>query len=234
MKEERAIDTLRKLKKILDKNNINYWLDEGTLLGAVREKKLIEWDHDIDLSIWYTDLEKITPLFDEISKIGVEVCFFRGKKHIDLVDKGYKIDINLYHLKDNKATRTWYAHNNLGRILDYFIWILYVKNAELITSEIPLIFTKIFVKLSNKLPAFINKKIIDILFSLYKKRGSESIIMAVPSSFFMDLLPLEFYKMTFNVPKKTEKYLEYRYGKNWRIPKKDYNYTIDDQSIVNK
>ena len=41
MKEERALETLRKIKKILDKNNINYWLDEGTLLGAVREKKLM-------------------------------------------------------------------------------------------------------------------------------------------------------------------------------------------------
>ncbi|KYK22471.1 hypothetical protein AYK24_02020 [Thermoplasmatales archaeon SG8-52-4] len=234
MKEERAVETLRKLKKILDKKNINYWLDEGTLLGAVREKKLIEWDHDIDLSIWYTDLDKIIPLFNEINKIGVEVCFFRGKKHIDLVDKGYKIDINLYHLKDNKATRTWYAHNKLGQILDYFIWILHVKNAEVITSKVPIFITKIFVKLSNKLPDLINKKIIDLLFGIYEKKGSKSIIMAVPSNFFKDLAPLEFYKMTFNVPKKTEKYLECRYGKNWRIPIKEYNYTTDDQSIVNK
>lgn len=38
--EEKSIETLRKIKKIFDKHNIDYWLDEGTLLGAVREKKL--------------------------------------------------------------------------------------------------------------------------------------------------------------------------------------------------
>ena len=37
--EEKSIETLGKIKKIFDKHNIEYWLDEGTLLGAVREKK---------------------------------------------------------------------------------------------------------------------------------------------------------------------------------------------------
>ena len=90
MKEEqKAVETLKKIKTILDKNNINYWLDEGTLLGAVREKKLIEWDHDIDLSIWYTDLEKIRPLFNEINNTGVQAWFLEGQKHLNLVGKGY-------------------------------------------------------------------------------------------------------------------------------------------------
>lgn len=233
-KEKKAVETLRKIKKILDKHNINYWLDEGTLLGAVREKKLIEWDYDIDLSIWYEDLEKIIPLFDEISKAGVEICFFEWKKHIDLVDKGYKIDINLYHLEDQKATRMWYAHNKLGQILDYFIWVLHIKNAEVKISKIPLFITKILVKLSNNLPNSINKKFIEILFKIYENKGCEHVKMAVPSHFFTDLSTLEFYDMTFKVPKKTEEYLEYRYGKNWRIPKKDYVYTTDDHSIVKK
>jgi phosphorylcholine metabolism protein LicD len=234
MKEERAVETLRKIKKILDKNNINYWLDEGSLLGAVREKKLIEWDHDIDLSIWYTDLEKIRPLFNEINNTGVQAWFLEGQKHLNLVGKGYKIDINLYHLKDHQAMRIWYTHDNLGRILDYFIWTLNIKNAELINSKMPLLITKSLITLSNKLPNSMKMKINQNLLKIYKNKFCKHIKMAVPSHFFTDLSTLEFYGMNFRVPKKTEEYLEYRYGKNWRIPKKDYVFHRDDNSIVKR
>ena len=230
--EEKAVETLRKIKKILDEHEIEYWLDEGTLLGAVREKKLIEWDHDIDLSIWYNNLSKITPLFDEINKTGVEVCFFEEQKHIDLVGQGFKIDINLYHLKENEATRMWYEQNKLGYLLDYLIWILHIKNAEVKDSKIPLSITKLLIKLSNVLPSSMNNNVSKILFKIYEKKGSKPIRMAVPSEFFTDLKNLKFYGMTFKVPKKTEEYLEYRYGKDWRIPKRDYVYTTDDHSIV--
>ena len=36
---------------ILEKNNIPYWLDEGTLLGIVRDGDLLPWDHDADFGI---------------------------------------------------------------------------------------------------------------------------------------------------------------------------------------
>ena len=230
--EEKAIETLRKIKKILDKHNIEYWLDEGALLGTVRDKKLIEWDNDIDLSVWYTTLPKIAPLFNEIRNAGCEVCFFEDKKHIKLIDKGYEIDINLYHLKNNKATRTWYEHNKLGRVLDYIMWTIYIRNAGSRKSNAPLFLTKILVSISNVLSDRSNKKILGLIFKLYKKKGCRLVQMSVPSHFFTDLSTLDFYGMKIKVPKKTEEYLELRYGKNWRIPKRDYIYTKDDCSIV--
>ena len=39
---------------ILEKNNIPYWLCQGTLLGIIRDNKLIDWDHDIDIAVWYS------------------------------------------------------------------------------------------------------------------------------------------------------------------------------------
>jgi len=234
MREERAVEALRKIKKILDKHNINYWLDEGTVLGAVREKKLIEWDHDIDLATWFTDLNKIKPLFDELNTTDVQVCFFEEKKHIDLVGDGFKIDINLYHLIDNKATRMWYEQNKIGDFLDYFIWIIQIKSAEVKTSKIPLFITKTFVKISNNLSKSMKNTISKTLFKIYEKIGAKLVPMGVPSYFFTDFTNIEFYGMIFKVPKKTEEYLVYRYGKDWRIPKRDYIYTRDDHSIIKK
>ena len=36
---------------ILNKNKISYWVCHGTLLGIIRDKKLISWDPDIDIAV---------------------------------------------------------------------------------------------------------------------------------------------------------------------------------------
>ena len=52
---ERNIVAARKMlisvAELLDKNSILYHLEGGTLLGIVRDKDLLPWDNDIDISI---------------------------------------------------------------------------------------------------------------------------------------------------------------------------------------
>lgn len=40
--------------------------------------------------------------------------------------------------------------------------------------------------------------------------------------------------MEFKVPAETEEYLVYRYGKNWKIPNRDYVHYKDDGAIVKR
>ena len=46
--EEKIDINFRETINILKENSVAYWLCQGTLLGVIRDKKLIPWDHDID------------------------------------------------------------------------------------------------------------------------------------------------------------------------------------------
>ena len=59
MDEKKAIEALRQVKEVLDNYDVEYWLDYGTLLGAVRDGKIIPWDNDIDLGMWKKNKEKL-------------------------------------------------------------------------------------------------------------------------------------------------------------------------------
>jgi phosphorylcholine metabolism protein LicD len=59
------ITMMQKIDKILTDHNIKYFVEGGSLLGAVRHNGLIPWDDDIDLGIFDKDFEKIIPLFEK-------------------------------------------------------------------------------------------------------------------------------------------------------------------------
>lgn len=54
----RSLEIMVEIDRICRRHGIDYWLNFGSLLGAVRHQGFIPWDDDIDVSIAYKDLDR--------------------------------------------------------------------------------------------------------------------------------------------------------------------------------
>jgi len=75
---------------ILDKHQIRYWLDFGTLLGVMREGRLLPWDNDLDISIFADDRERLLEkALPEIQAIAHRIYASRLKNSVGPLPKGF-------------------------------------------------------------------------------------------------------------------------------------------------
>ncbi|MFY9589443.1 LicD family protein [Rickettsia endosymbiont of Halotydeus destructor] len=88
--------------EILVKHHINYWVEGGTLLGAVRHKGIIPFDDDLDIGIIHEEEIKLQKIFPEFTKLGYEI----RHDQIYTICKKVCLDIFIFHQEDNKFIYT--------------------------------------------------------------------------------------------------------------------------------
>lgn len=238
MKEDIAIEALKQVKEVFDEHDIEYWLDTGILLGAVRDRKIIPWDGDVDFGVWYSQISKLQAVPQELCDKGFEVHFLERQNCIKILKKDHPIDatfdVTLYRLNNGKAMHTWFVLNKtlMSQALGYLDRVLLPPESryELEYSCMPAFVTKSLYKISDALPTSARTQLVKTVRAMHEKTHS-AVRAVIPSHYFTNLSTIRFYGMEFKVPAKTEEYLAYRYGEDWRVPKKDYTWYKEDGAI---
>ena len=101
------LEILEEIARVCDEYNIKYFLDYGTLLGAVRHKGFIPWDDDLDIGMLRDDYEKFCKVapkslnekycfqtWDTEKGYGVPFGKVRKKGTLYLEGKGKKLNEN--------------------------------------------------------------------------------------------------------------------------------------------
>ncbi len=65
---QKQMEVLDYVAAFCDENGIRYWIEGGTLLGAIRHKGYIPWDDDIDIAMLREDHTRFRKEFPEKSR----------------------------------------------------------------------------------------------------------------------------------------------------------------------
>lgn len=204
---------LEEVTEILNKHEVIYWIDSGTLLGIVRDGKLLSGDMDIDISIPYTEKEKVLSLLPEFESIGYfikESWIYNSTDYIlKLKSEGKErvIDFQIYY--ENKEQNIWYSPQFVNK------------------------------KSSNILSKVIRKIIHDYIIGRSKKKNTGKYPFAYNHITWVESkviigAPKYLENTEIKAPENIIGLLELHFGSSWRIPNRNWNFISDDGAFVRK
>ena len=222
--------------KEINKTNINYWLDAGTLLKAHKSNfKITSILHssDLDLGFYYKDHKEIIKFCKKIEQKGFKVKLQTDYPYFEDIIKIYLplknlnkfSHIDLYIYKLSKQKKEYYRRcinkpfkkSTMSRFLNFLIFFISSNNNKnkIIKKIRDYFFTQ---KLKNLFCDF-------IFFKFYFKNAT-TVWTVVPQKFFSKIrnktIKFSGKKITVKIPKNYADYLSYRYGSLWKKNRSDW------------
>ena len=220
-----------RLLKIFDgickENNIKYWLDFGTLLGATRHKGFIPWDDDIDVGMLREDYERFIELFENEfpDHPALDLVYSNNHKHKCFIKVKYKetenICIDIFPYDKYCTCLDEKGKKEISRIITNITKLKWYENLR-------------YYRTNENMRNFLKKMTFDkILKNRPVKDKNPAIFMAIdfPHKWknkvydwetIFPLTNIQFEDCQFPAPANVDKVLSGIYGNYMRIPKDSY------------
>ena len=209
---------------ILNKNNISYWVCHGTLLGIIRDKKLISWDPDIDIAVLEKNnsRSKISKLLKKKGFKEIKKTFLKYDGMQKFIKKnGREVDINYYEQSKtkNQVYIKWPIPKNLiMRIVE----VLSISKSYQGNFKNIIKYFQIFEGLFTVIKKYLVKN------NLYYSMAGYS----HKKQYIDKLKTYKFYNLKILIPQNYNGYLKSIYGDDWKIPKKKFNWIRNSPSTI--
>ena len=107
------IQILNRTCNILSEIGVEYWLCNGTLLGIIRDGKLIPWDNDLDIAIYKGNVRNrvINAL---ISDGFLLIDDGDESSYVTFVLDNQKVDINFFEINNHVLESIWKVNRLSG------------------------------------------------------------------------------------------------------------------------
>lgn len=233
LKEKFSSEIIQDVVKSIKDSGITYWLDHGTLLGIIRDQKLIDWDADVDIGAWHIDERKIISLKCDLSKKYQYVSYNRLTNAISvrLFDSAqaihWSIDIVFYHKAQGRAVK-YYPNTELfmGKVAGKFLTVISGDLAPVSQKK----WVNNTLNIINKIYPLVPKWIVNGSAKILEKYAPK-LLNTVDDTFFYPIISHKTIYGELNIPDNAMKYLDVRYGSDWMTPKKNWNHLLDDGGI---
>lgn len=236
------LEILKVIDKICKENNINYWIDAGTLLGAKRHGGFIPWDDDCDICMMREDYNKFQKVIKNELPEGLifenKNCKNWSQKDVDIQPSFLKI----FYLDHFKGFERASGLACRGTFVDIFP--MDPVNVDIIDSKLGKILNKVAYfrkskpqKFRDYFKIFLQKLSIEELWinkcSKLDKYGKADYIVYGVDTPFLDrkymqkkdtIFPLSniaFEGIQVSCPNKVEDYLEKMYGDYMQLPSQE-------------
>lgn len=159
----RMVEILQVVDAICQRHHIQYFLDGGSLIGAVRHEGFIPWDDDLDIAVMRKDMKRLRKILNKelpanliyqdrttdfnypmlIGKVRDRHSYFEDELSAKLQEKGIYIDLipmeKVPSLKWKARLDYWYGHcirgiHNYSEVKDKLLSYLVFPFAWLLVS----------------------------------------------------------------------------------------------------